>query len=529
MPPLPHQFAGLRQGQRPPFLIAGAGLSHSLVPLPRNLLLSRKDAAEAELGCTSVDIDPNHPYALYDWAKQIIDQLRAKHVPIPKLRLADALLLTVAGEWSGKVGLPLRGTMPRHRVIARLAREDRWASLWTFNWDAHIENALEKIGFDRDEPSATQPWRMAYRTILTAADFTHLTRRDLLCILKPHGCVRGLIAAKELEATGNLASAEALADRFMITKDDLDAERTNPTDQRFFIKLKSSLIESPLIVAGWSISEPYLIAVINETLKPFVRQNELEELTILDITFNPNGHAQTAECYGLAQPQVFMQLETTANGFNCDSFFLWVQAVFALDRILNAAPVNTTAAIGTLRSGLIATQTGHCLIEFADDFLPAWVRFCWRSGLITCPGFQSHELRMELEDLHIPLQLPNVVRRDLAAAAYLLTLIPPNCADWDFSQFPGSLWNRVTGHLVIPIPSWSSLVEIAALQPLMASLEKYAGFITAISLLPLTFDQDNAPILNDVIEAQKPVLASFIPITKYADPSNLNIINNLAA
>jgi hypothetical protein len=66
----------------------------------------------------------------------------------------------------------------------------------------------------------------------------------------------------------------------MITESDLKAPRTSPTDAMFFAELRSSLVKSPLMIVGWSISEPYLIAVINETIKTVVQRGRVEEFPI---------------------------------------------------------------------------------------------------------------------------------------------------------------------------------------------------------------------------------------------------------
>lgn len=151
-PNVPHTFEQLRVGVRRPFLMAGAGLSWGLVPGPDALLAARRATAEAELGC-STTVDSASAGALYKWAEEILAQLTARAEPAPKLKLAEALGLLSEAYWIAEVGLPLRGTTPRHRVLVRLARENRCVSIWSFNWDSHIENALERVGFDRDEPS----------------------------------------------------------------------------------------------------------------------------------------------------------------------------------------------------------------------------------------------------------------------------------------------------------------------------------------------------------------------------------------
>lgn len=84
MPTLPHNFTTLRQygsaNRRPSVLVLGAGMSYSLVPLPRQLLVEKRANAEDAVGCTSaVPTDPNPPADhLYRWADDIWKELTAR-------------------------------------------------------------------------------------------------------------------------------------------------------------------------------------------------------------------------------------------------------------------------------------------------------------------------------------------------------------------------------------------------------------------------------------------------------------------
>jgi hypothetical protein len=483
----PHDFAQLRIGGRRPFLIIGAGVSWQLVPLPGQLLAEKRAAAEERLNCTPPAIDAIADDALYRWAEDILKQLRDRSEVIPKLRLAEALEILADPRWVAQVGLPLRSTLPRHRVIARFAREDRWARLWSLNWDSHLENALEQIGFDRGEPKSNQPWPKAYRTIITADEFrAHAGRTNLFCILKPHGCVRALIKARELEDAGNTAEARELAERFMITESELRAERKNRTDTTFSIALKAALNESPMMVAGWSISEPYLRAMMDETVREVIVKGTVEELTIADIRFNADGHTKIAECYGLTKEQVYVELQPGEDGFNTDRLFLWIQARYALDQLTEHASEALKPRIRALIEQVKRPVADHFLIGWADVFLPAWVRLCWRAKLVACAGFEPHQLRLELEDEHVPWNIhPSLMRPDLSAAAILLSRLSEDGSPWDACLFPGALWNRTTGRLVLPLPTWGPCSGLDALNPLLKVLQRELALVTAVDILPV--------------------------------------------
>jgi SIR2-like domain len=316
--------------------VVGAGLSWGLVPLPEELLRQWKEGAR-ELGCDAIDNLPGGSSALYAWAERILAHLSDRGGTPPKLALAKALGLLADQSWTGNVPVPLRGTTPRHRVIARFAREQRWASVWSLNWDCILENALERVGLERGEAERTQPWLTRYSTVVTQGDFPKLSHRDLFCVLKPHGCVRALVEAERARQEGDLPRASELAGRFMICTSELHQERSNPTDEMFFIRLRASLHSAPLVIVGWSVSEPYLAAVIDESLARVLSKGATEELSIIDVVFNEAGHRKVAECYGLTPEQVFFNVAVADTKIDTDSLFLWLQAVHCMDQLINSA------------------------------------------------------------------------------------------------------------------------------------------------------------------------------------------------
>lgn len=85
----------------------------------------------------------------YDWAEEAFNELKnVQHQSNneAKLHLADAMGVTSDPRFQAKVGMPLRGNTPRHRVVARLAREGRWSTICSLNWDCILETALESVG-----------------------------------------------------------------------------------------------------------------------------------------------------------------------------------------------------------------------------------------------------------------------------------------------------------------------------------------------------------------------------------------------
>jgi hypothetical protein len=120
MPLLPHNFPNFRKvaGRRPVLIALGAGMSFDSVPGAISLLSEKRDHVERLLGFrTSAGAD-----TLYKWADEILEQLRAAGNDNPKLELAIALGIPSDPRWGGRPST--QRSTPRHRVIARFARED---------------------------------------------------------------------------------------------------------------------------------------------------------------------------------------------------------------------------------------------------------------------------------------------------------------------------------------------------------------------------------------------------------------------
>lgn len=261
---VPHDFGQFLGRTREPLLFVGSGLSYGFVPLIDQLVPERKDHIEAIFG-TGSQSTAEGPYR---WARAILDHLTASGIARPRLRLAEELGLLSDPRWTATTGLPLRRALPRHRVIARFAREELWDSICSLNWDTYIEQALLRIGFTRNRSRYPQPWLAVFRTIVTRDDRQSFGERHCFSILKPHGCVEALKEAREAELNGEYARATGLAARFKIT--DVDLERPwhgDPDDDWFLTQLSALLGRRPLMVLGWSISEPYLQGVVNDSLK----------------------------------------------------------------------------------------------------------------------------------------------------------------------------------------------------------------------------------------------------------------------
>lgn len=495
---LPHSFGRLRNGARGTVLLIGAGVSADLVPSPPELLRIGKAALRRLDSPTHGEVPEGED--LYEWAEKVL--LGLPENPPKKLVLARILGLTSEARWAGKVSISLRGTSPRHRVIARFAREQRWSAIWSYNWDCVLESAFDQVGFRRERPATQrQPWPTSYEATVLDSE----VRDDATLavpIFKPHGCVRKLIDAEKALSDGRIPEAKRFSDRLKVSRTELNQLGNERIDTVFSEKLSVQLRECPLLIVGWKASEPYLK---NEILGPALDEDptsdRLEELTIVDVCLQP-GHRRLGQAYALDPEHFYFEVLPKSPGFTTDTLFLWVQALHALEQLRLHAPAESRTHVEQLIKSLERAPHHPCLWRWVDDFLPAWTRLCWRVGVVDCVGFKPHELRLELQDEYVPCGLPEgLPRRDLAAAAWLLSQLPADLGEehcrWNFTLFPGGFWSEC--RLVVPLPAWGAPNVLAGIRPLIKSLERRKGLIARLEILPVGLEP-NRPPEQDTVE-----------------------------
>ena len=313
-------------------------------------------------------------------------------------------------------------------MTARFAREELWQNVWTWNWDCILERALEAVGFKRGTPARDQPWLTRYDTVVVQEDFPKLGQNYLFRVLKPHGCAQAIAEADAAWIAGDHQRAADLAARFMIGWQELSQERNGATDTLFFQRMGSLLSTNPALIVGWSISEPYLSAVINDALANILAKGQIEELSVVDVTFQPS-YQTAADCYGLAQEQVLFQLASDEPGFTTDQFFLWLQARFCLQKM--AASTEDEQLIAQIELALIEVEPPAERIISGLGQIGSSQHICRNvlaREVVACAGFQAHQLDLDAPEEHIPLSLDPLVRPDLEAAARLFGMM---------SAFPG--------------------------------------------------------------------------------------------
>lgn len=538
MPVQPHNFPTLRASgrpHRPSVLLLGAGMSYGLVPGPGLLLATKRAAAEVKLGFKSTlpwlpDPPPNH---LYDWADEIIRELVVRGDPNPKLTLAHSLDIPYEDYWMAYVSA--QRSSARHRIIARLARERLWDQVWSLNWDCIQENAFENVGIKRDGPEAGMPWPTVFHCFITAAECGQMGESESVKIIKPHGCVMALVNAEDQENHANHPRAVELSERFLITATELaslapsSAPPGDPTQEFIFATLCVKLCSLPFVVAGWRASEQYLLDYIDNTVHPKLEARSPlsdDELSVIDIDFNREGHTRLASFYRKDKRSAHIQVEPY--GFDIDQLFLWLQALYALGSLSQWVPVADRADLAALTAAIDQPPDNPSFVtEWVDSFLPVWVRLCWRCGLIAChrsgQPIACDDINMESRDEHIPWVLPNIARPELTAAARLLSALQRsgNAESWDFEMFPGGLYK--SNLLVIPVPAWDSPLsnDLRGLKVLVDALKSPgAGYIDQIKVLFLNLISSEV-ISDDRKRILKELLARDLAMVRFAKGSDI--------
>jgi hypothetical protein len=504
------------------------------------LLEDKRAQAEISLGLTSaLPVSPNPPPDhLYQWADDIRNKLIARGDLNPKLTLAESLDIPNERHWLGCVSTQ-RNT-PRHRVVARFAREGLWDQIWSLNWDCIQESALENVGIRRRARDAGMPWPTVFNTFITAADCAQMGEANSVKVLKPHGCVMALVEAQRARDSGNAPRSRELAERFLITATELRSldpvVAGTAAQQIIFYTLCTKLCSQPFVVAGWRASDQYLIdqivSVVRQALSDPNRQTPLaaDEFSLIDREFNPNGHATLASVYG--KDAAATHINVGQPGLNTDEFFLWLQALYAVDCLRLRALDVDHPALDEIAAQINQPPDIHrFVISWADNFLPVWIRLCWRARLVNCENadgapVEIDDIALESRDEHIPWRSFGSERPEMIAAARILVALhrSGHADEWDFEKFPGAFYRDF--ELVIPIPVWPSRPpnDLRGLRALIDAINTSgAGYINSIALVFVGPNFDPVISNSDKI-VLKQLVASYLGMARFADPANLEEI-----
>jgi hypothetical protein len=521
-----HSFPFLLAGDAKPVLVSGAGLSWGLIPMPNEIIRIRRHAAEQLLnanyggGFAPHTGDPQGTLSdtLYEWAEEALDFLRNAGVACPKLVLARVLEVSSDPRWLAGVSTPITSLKPRHRVIARLAREGKWRAVWTFNWDCHIEAALNAVGIKENPFDTNQPWIVRYQRFLSIEDYGRAPFARTIQIHKPHGCVQSLVDAENQIKLGQKTEADFANLKFKIAKSELQAAPV-PIDADY-LTFRARILEhfsgSPHVAIGWRAAEQYVLeefTAISDRLRMY--PDAETRLSIIDPVFNAEGHPRLAQIYNVTQAQAHLPVES-GGAPSVDTLMRWVQAIYTLEiveRILPPGP--RREAVSHLIANLKAGQTPEWLLDWADYLVPAWVRLCWREGLVQARNangelLEPDEVRLEA-DWHVPLSQALPERPELVTAAHLLTAFMNHAALWNFSREPGFAVTAV-GQVIVLVPIWGDPARrrwLNSLRPLLQTVRPRIGLYNEICVLPVALERNaNAAEADEAFKAVQTATSS---------------------
>lgn len=475
------------ENQSPPALIIGAGFSTPQVRLPVQLAThyaKHQSGIEKTLDIASgfyfklSETGNYSPDDLYLWAGRCVEELM-KHPDateeIAKRKLIHAIGLLEDQGFAATANIPLRGTTPRHRVLARFAREGCIYSLWSLNWDLWLEAAFEAVGLVRKNSSSPNfsdelptAWKKSYRVFLPSDPPEE--NNNCIPLYKPHGCI-GAFAAQ----TDNT---------FKITKSELEEKVSDAVKSR----LQFQLAAKPVCAIGWGATEGNLQKIFEECAT--ANQLQVGKLTIVSLQWNdggPSAHSNLASNFDQNEPNTLCSVQRNIPG-TTDDLMQWIQALRTLRRLKRVSttldPSNTAVVLQlekqleVFKEPIFISQPFGWALSWLDTFVPVWSRVCFSLKALV---FQKDgdvpvsALPMVRRDEHIPLNDDTTKRWDILSAAnlfsVLLSMDATGQSELDFEAFPGAFWHEPTRSLLMPIPMWGDIgdISLAAIKPLMES------------------------------------------------------------
>jgi hypothetical protein len=479
------------ENQSPPALIIGAGFSAPQVRLPVQLAAhyaEQQSCIEKALGISTnfeFKLDAagkaNSPDDLYCWAGHCVEELIK--LPDPKNETAKRRFINAIGllddpGFAATANVPLRGTWPRHRVLARLAREGCIYSLWSLNWDLWLEAAFEAVGLVR-KGSAHQnfsdelptDWKKSYQVFLPsdAPDVSN----NCIPLYKPHGCI-GAFAARADET-------------FKITKAELEENVPDPVK----LGLHGQLTGKPVCAIGWGATEGNLQNIFEDCAT--AKELKLGKLTIVSLSWNDgvettdSRHSKLAANFAQDATKTLCAVRRNSPG-TTDDLMQWIQAlrtlrrfrivVAGLDHMNSAMLAQIDQQIDIFKTPVFFDNQSGWALSWFDTFVPVWSRVCFSSKALVFKkdgDVPVTALPMTRRDEHIPLNDGTADRWDILSAAHLysvlLSIDTATQSELNFETFPGAFWHNPTRSLLIPIPMWGNVVDVslAAIKPLMES------------------------------------------------------------
>jgi hypothetical protein len=524
----PHHFPSLiKDVKRSPILIIGAGLSRPMLGSTEELAETLAQKLTSPPACKAHAVGKVCPYegkptgnCLYCVAEARLSELEKNNGNChPLFRLAEELGLFELQTWHGDADLLLGRNYAKHRAIARLAADGRFNTIVCLNWDCFLEAALDAVGLVRNRVNEDHPGKIGGFAVIVGDDQHPPACMGIFRLIKPHGCVINLYEQR--------ANNQGKKPVLKITYDDLlstVSSVNHDVTQEILLGWKGR----PLITSGWSGSEPYLKDIADHIKSDCADLDVKDKLSVIDLVWQGN-HDHLAMCYGTTKELSFFEV-APAGKANIDHLWMSVYTRYAIQKMRGYTADEVKEQLDAFLSGSreTATEKWEVAMQFCDDFLPSWCRLCWRLGAVLCyrndqTQIPPNRIPLVPRDWHVPFDTkvgtaPDQ-RPDLRAAGTLLMkLLELSDNRWRLDIFPGGLWRKDDGLMLLPVPTFFPIemrVDLSGLKPQIEEISRYHPFseIQSIRLLLITAGDAAEPRQDElIIRAFSSALRQVLPL-----------------
>ena len=136
------------------------------------------------------------------------------------------------------------------------------------------------------------------------------------------------------------------------------------------------------------------------------------------------------------------------------------------------------------------------------------------------------EIPLTPRDVHVPWRGMTIERRDLAAAAKLLSVIHQNVSRFDFEMFQGALWDSKTAQLFLPLPGWGLDDERNDLTGLKPIIEAWPlQFVRKFSLVLIDSRGHSPDVRQTAQKRLQAIVSSLMPLTGLASAGRISWVD----
>jgi len=210
-----------------------------------------------------------------------------------------------------------------------------------------------------------------------------------------------------------------------------------------------------------------------------------------------------------------------------DRLLRWLQALYGLDCLISVCDPADRILLEQHRTAIQANKdASEGALDWFDFFLPAWVRYCWRQGLVEYwhegSKLNLSSIPMESPDESIPLRLDGRRAEDLIMAARILsTLLAENQLDsYDYRTCPGAFLEETVLTFFVPFKPSEPVNDLRCDTQVNALWGASLNVVTSVRMCAIPTDLIAIPSTNQ-IKQMRQVLSSALKNLRFAKPSSI--------